>query len=213
MLRNRSVSRGFTVVELLTVLAVLAILAALLIPAIQFAREAARRTACVNHLRQWGAATLNYESVHGEFPPGNRWNLPTSSIFPFLLPFVEQESIPYDRRLSFGDLRNRPSESTKIQILLCPSTPGGDRYEGSRFFRAAVGDYAPIHGVSALYCELAGWPPFDPPNQNGILTSTPCKASDVRDGLSQTALFIEDAGRPLLWRMNRPVVGTARGAA
>jgi prepilin-type N-terminal cleavage/methylation domain-containing protein len=71
-MKNLSHNRklGFTLVELLVVIAIIGILVALLLPAIQAAREAARRTQCVNKLRQMGVALLNHESTKGEFPTG-----------------------------------------------------------------------------------------------------------------------------------------------
>ena len=95
--------RGITLIELLLVVAIIGILIALLLPAVQAAREAARRASCANHLKQIGLAINNYESAHKVFPPGARWDRHSpegkrkrrGSILVFLLPYVEQETL-YD---------------------------------------------------------------------------------------------------------------------
>ncbi len=109
--------RGFTLVELLVVIAIIGILVGLLLPAVQSAREAARRMQCSNNLKQIGLATLNYESAHKKFPPGRMepdyivggvvqasyTTYPTTlpagawtgfrSVHTFILPFMEQNNI------------------------------------------------------------------------------------------------------------------------
>ncbi len=143
-------SRGFTLVELLVVIAIISTLAALLLPAVQGAREAGRRSSCSNNLKQIGLAALNYESTHNTFPPGflgsedpndfgalygpsgkNQWN----GVFVYLLPYLEEQPL-YDlatRTLKIGvnsyganywdDQYAVAAAKTKISSLLCPTMP------------------------------------------------------------------------------------------
>jgi len=213
MLRAANLRRsGGTLLELLAVIFILSLLIALLLPAMQAAREAARRVKCQNNLRQWGVGIASYENTRGEFPPGHRMTSPKASFVPGVLPFVEQSQLRYDVNRDWDDPANAQAIATPLAILRCPTTPTGQRLDTSGGPLAAAGDYAPMHGVNAVYCDLAGWPHYTPPNDNGILIGQPVPVADVTDGLTQTILLVEDAGRPQLWRRGTMTTGIAENA-
>jgi prepilin-type N-terminal cleavage/methylation domain-containing protein/prepilin-type processing-associated H-X9-DG protein len=162
---------GFTLVELLVVIAIIGILISLLLPAVQAAREAARRTQCSNVLKQLGLAVLNYESAKKQLPDstrpgGNTGNLPRISGFTLILPFLEEENLykQYDFTINWDSNKgsggaNLVLTKTTIPALLCPSDPldpnrlDGDPQlpdgagNGSWTPLVAVTDYSPVIGV------------------------------------------------------------------
>ncbi len=144
--------RGFTLIELLVVIAIIAILASILLPAVQQAREAARRTQCLNNLKQIGLACHNYESVYGVFPRAYNVTAPDptapagagifgAGAFVVILPYLEQENV-YQAINAGGTTNvsgttntgsalagsnmppNNPAYSTHLAVYLCPSSPG-----------------------------------------------------------------------------------------
>jgi prepilin-type N-terminal cleavage/methylation domain-containing protein/prepilin-type processing-associated H-X9-DG protein len=142
MMKN-SKNAAFTLVELLVVIAIMGILVALLLPAIQAAREAARRIQCTNNLKQLGLAVLNYESAQKGLPPGYisnslavpvpatrdaaTWDAPPGwGWTAFLLPHLEQAGISQqaDMEMPLWHPRHTELIRTSIAVLLCPTDSG-----------------------------------------------------------------------------------------
>jgi prepilin-type N-terminal cleavage/methylation domain-containing protein/prepilin-type processing-associated H-X9-DG protein len=171
--RSRAVlssSTGFTLVELLVVIAIIGILIALLLPAVQAAREAARRTQCANVEKQLGLAVLNYESAKKSLPdstrPGGSTTAPRISGFTSLLPFLEEAALykQYDFTLNWDATNgsggaNLVVTKTVLPALLCPSDPleptrldANPQYPTPAGYSTwipvvAVSDYSPVIGV------------------------------------------------------------------
>ncbi len=146
-----SQSVGFTLVELLVVIAIIGVLVALLLPAVQAAREAARRSQCLNNLRQIGLALISYHDRAGQFPagapecckrPGELW---TTSIFPEIEQSALHDQLDFTRLFDDRSTQNSELIKQSVPAFICPSAPGAnnplfeDRFQHNP--RIAVGTW------------------------------------------------------------------------
>ncbi len=136
---------GFTLVELLVVIAIIGVLVALLLPAVQAAREAARRTECTNKLRQWGIALQNHHDSLGYFPAGTISTGLTSTsgadrrTFVILVwPYLEQANLfaTYDFSVPFWHPNNIEEMSAQPDMYFCPTDRVGAFWKGDRYTRS-----------------------------------------------------------------------------
>lgn len=183
---------AFTLVELLVVIAIIGILVSLLLPAVQAAREAARRMQCTNNLKQLGLAAHNYMSAHSRLPLClNGTNKPLS-VHAYLLPFLEQTALynQVDFNTSWNSATNAVAMGTSVPTFLCPSQPTATLPIG----RAAT-NYRANQGSQLMWNKpptVSSDPNFGMPAPNGVFISDrSLRAADITDGLSNTAAFSE----------------------
>ncbi len=209
---------AFTLVELLVVIAIIGILIALLLPAVQAAREAARRTQCANNLKQIGLAVLNYESALGSFPPGGITEGPccgTPSLTNWaisILPQLEQQALydQYDMNAFNEDPVNQPVCQASLALQVCPSDRNtqdlgipesgpADSYE-AEYRRGSYRANTGRHKTGLWWgapSDPASWP-LDrgwrgPLPTIGYISIQTVKISQISDGLSSTLLVGEYA--------------------
>jgi prepilin-type N-terminal cleavage/methylation domain-containing protein len=176
-------SRGFTLVELLVVIAIIGVLVALLLPAVQAAREAARRTSCVNNVKQLTLALHNFHDARNQFPPGRSpWPTPFSTQA-HLLPYMEQENLKnlIDFKQSTSTGVNAVAAQTQVQMFLCPTDASRGRVPGST--------YAGCNYVGNVGTGVNGG---DYVTGDGVfLLNNPVGFAELRDGTTNTAAFSE----------------------
>src|SRR5687768_4163025 len=197
--------RGFTLIELLVVIAIIGVLIALLLPAVQMAREAARRSQCVNNLKQFGLAVQNYASAENSLPLGHsierrtgvspNYRLHGWSAQARLLPYIEQESKYVT--LNFDVHQDQPAvnataKAIRISTFVCPSDPRADdpRIPNGVTAYGNV-NYSANRGVWFV------WDGFlvGKKNDHPFGVNYGARFGHITDGLSKTILFAENKVR------------------
>ncbi|MBA2113463.1 DUF1559 domain-containing protein [Bremerella alba] len=201
--RQNTLTRyGFTLVELLVVIAIIGMLIALLLPAVQQAREAARRSACRNNLKQLGLAIHNYESTFKQFPPGAvriSFEQGSSYRMPFvaqILPFIEQGNV-YDLlnfKQSWHHSSNADAKNSPLPVYLCPSDPTSDAQVmlpeeafGNYGLNWGMHRFLDIDGQGPSTNEPGGKTNFASPFGNNY----GARFADITDGTSNTLAMME----------------------
>lgn len=203
----RQRARGFTLVELLVVIAIIGILVALLLPAVQAARESARRSSCVNNLKQLGIACQNYQTVFGGLPPASVYSHTMTDSgrhgwVSLALPYVEQESLHslYNFNFAWYEPANRGAVATELAMLECPSTAAPRIINVSPLgvsFNAAAADYFAIQGLNSNLAP--GYLPASFNFAGAMQDDRVRRFAEILDGASNTLMISEMAARPVYW--------------
>lgn len=208
-MRTRVETRGFTLIELLVVIAILGVLIALLLPAVQAARESARRAQCTNNLKQIGLAIHNYHDASGVFPSSmNSWSARQTAYFTAftaILPYLEQEPLfsSYHLDLNNTEPANTTATSTRVAVYLCPSMtlprakpdPANNDFAAPASYAMSSGSrYAWAWSNTGLYGRPDGVliPNEETPGPGRPVVGVgPVGLRDIADGTAQTYMVGE----------------------
>lgn len=215
----RTRSNGFTLVELLVVIAIIGVLVALLLPAVQAAREAARRTQCSNNLKQIGLSVLNFEDTF-KYLPRSKFSSPAATgVNITLLPYMEQRQISdkYDFNVSWTSAVNAELIKTPLKVFRCPSNPQPNLFvnvigggPATKYTYPATNEgAAPTDYQVLLKCLNNNVGSTSDPGGLGALFAGPNGGTGesgdkptlawIEDGTSNTAQMVEQTARTALY--------------
>jgi prepilin-type N-terminal cleavage/methylation domain-containing protein len=196
MADKRAAFGGFTLVELLVVIAIIGVLVALLLPAVQSARESSRRTKCLNNLKQLGIALHSYHDAIGGFPPAYLENNPLTdraNWITLILPHHEQGALfqLYDPTSNTGGgTGNIRLNQANVPVMQCPSDvdvpPAGFPGITSTF---ALGNYLANNGFGPMISEYR--PELSVTKPGVFMVNSRTRIAEIADGLSNTLLVAE----------------------
>ena len=231
-------TRAFTLVELLVVIAIIGTLVGLLLPAIQAAREAARRTHCLNNMKQIGLAVLSYEDAKGAYPPSRTFPDPSNKnrrrhgFYVHILPYLEQANISDHYSFEYNwnekyhptrDTANLTLARTTLSFALCPSVPshellGSCDYHVCARFSNLVGSAKSVlesrnlvntrGGRDTLWSSVLDNYEIDTEIRKDVFREV--RVKDVIDGTSNSMMVMEIAARPEFWEHGRRTRDTSR---
>lgn len=204
-MKSRSVQRsGFTLIELLVTIAVISVLIALLLPAVQSAREAARRTQCLNHLKQIGLALHNYHDLYRQFPPAcirpsgfedNGRDHPRTTWAISILPMMEQANLyqTYNADVDSTHMDNVEVTSAVIPSYRCPSDPYNvELFQPLLGIFYSQGNYAANYGSASWGVSF-----WKDRRYRGVMGQNQgLSFRDVQDGTSNTVCVAEIRAQP-----------------
>lgn len=186
-IHSKTTSRvhGFTLVELLVVIAIIGVLIALLLPAVQQAREAARRIQCTNNLKQVGLAMHNYHDTFRSFPL--TWTENTANWAVAILPQSEQNNLSqlYDFSKDWDATDNQALKTSMPEFYMCPSNPAAGTTLSANGWQTT--DYSVLRNAS-------NWS-----MHGSLFDGAPHRMRDIVDGTSNTCMVYESAGRSNLY--------------
>lgn len=213
VLSSRRPTGGFTLVELLVVIAIIGVLVALLLPAVQSAREAARRTRCKNNLKQLGLALHNYEGTQKCFPPGVIWNSTTTTFATprlnfhvGLFPYIEQNSVYGMLNLTnfagqtgnawFTTQANIPVTTAPMPHLRCPSDNSKRQYEQPtvRIMYHRSNYFGIWHGFKTSDVLPLSYDRAPSQSKAFFGANVPTRIADITDGTSNAGAISEALG-------------------